>query len=338
MSDHPAYPRAPLPLLGRKTQFILLPQFSSLGLSLLSEPLFLANWLLGEEVYSWRLLSLDGAPVMSSDGQEHAVSGALDHAGFEDALFVLASFEPGKWCRSAALLRLLRTVARRRTLIAGIETGSEALAHAGLLDHRRAAIHWDCQSPMREQYPEIEITGTGYELDGPIATSAGALSNLDLALHLIEAGHGADLAGKIARHLLHRRPAPGSEADAARSGQMIDTRMRQAVALMEAHIEEPLSAPQIARRLNLSQRQLERDFLETYGLAPGRFYRQLRLNRAHRLLQQTTMSVTEIAVAAGFNSVEHFSRAYRAQFGLPPSKDRRMTTSAPASWVPSHRA
>lgn len=330
-------PREPRALLGAQAQVVVVPQFSALGLALLTEPLFLANWLLGHRRYGWRLLSLDGNPVPSSDGQRHAVSGALSDASTQDATFVIASFEPGRWCRSPALAALLRAVARQRRLIAGIETGSEALAHAGLLDHRRAAIHWDCQSPMRERHPDVEITGTGHEIDGPVATSAGALSNLGLILQLIEEAEGPALTAKIARHLLHRTAAADPQAEPGDQVAPVEARLRRATALMEAHIEEPLPGPQIAARLGQSQRQLERDFRAVYGLSPGRFYRHLRLNRAHRLLQQTTMSVTEVAVASGFASAEHFSRAYRAQFGLPPTQDRQLTTSAPASWVPSKR-
>lgn len=324
--------------LGREIQFLLMPRFSSLGLMLLTEPLFLANWLLGEDRYSWRLLSVDGARVPSSDGQTHGVSDSLEALRPDCSTFVLASFEAKTQCRAPGVASALRQVARHGALVAGIETGSVALAQAGLLAGRKVAAHWDAATPLRELHPDVTVTDSAFEVDGRVATSAGALANLDLMLHLIAATDGPGLADQVARHLLHHRP------DAARTLRASDPLLREsavnarigrAVQLMEETLEEPLSVPDLAARLGISQRQMERDFRAVYDMSPSRFYRQLRLNLAHRLLQQTDLSVTEVAVTAGFVSSEHFSRAYRAQFGVPPSRDRLQSTDAPVAWMPN---
>ncbi len=98
---------------------------------------------------------------------------------------------------------------------------------------------------------------------------------------------------------------------------------------MEIFIEEPLRAAEIARRVGVSARQLRRQFQRSMGMTLMKGYIMIRLSRAHNLLQQTNLAVTEIALSAGFRSLEHFSRAYRAAFGCAPSADRRQTITAP---------
>ncbi len=94
---------------------------------------------------------------------------------------------------------------------------------------------------------------------------------------------------------------------------------------MEQTVEEPLPCAQIARRAGLSMRRMQRLFEKALGTTPVRHYQFIRLTKAHALLQQTDLSVTEIAVSAGFGSLEHFCRIYRRQFGCRPRDDRRQS-------------
>ncbi|MEQ8442106.1 MAG: GlxA family transcriptional regulator [Alphaproteobacteria bacterium] len=326
----------------RRFQFLLLDEFSSAGLYLMTEPLFLANWLLGRDAYSWTILSLDGSPARSSSAMIHPVDGSMDDCRMDAPLFVLASFNGKALTGDRKLLALLRRLGRHGVLLGGIETGGEALAKAGLLNGYRAAVHWDNKIGFQEQFPDIDVTESGYEVDRSRITSVGGLSNLHLALHLIGEAHGSDLAAEVGRHLLVIPPG-GAAPDLHGGTQRVreqsgSSRVRRATMLMKADLENPISCQDIADRLSISLRQLERDFLAHYGLTPKKYYKVLRLNHAHSLLQQTNLSVTEISVSAGFASSEHFSRAYRAQFGCPPSQDRRQVTDAPTSWTPDHVA
>src|SRR5262249_42153264 len=108
--------------------------------------------------------------------------------------------------------------------------------------------------------------------------------------------------------------------------------------MMEESIEEPIPIPQLARRLRISLRQLQRVFVRELGTSPHNHYRLLRLARAHALLQQTTLPVTQVAVSAGYSSPEHFARVYRKAFGRAPRTDRRQATDAPVLRRPIGRA
>jgi AraC family carnitine catabolism transcriptional activator len=95
-----------------------------------------------------------------------------------------------------------------------------------------------------------------------------------------------------------------------------------AVKLMELNLEEPLSIGDIADRLAISGRELERLFKHYLQQTPSAYYRDLRLDQARWMLQQTTDSVTSISVACGFVSLSHFTRSYQQRFGKKPSRER----------------
>jgi AraC family carnitine catabolism transcriptional activator len=144
--------------------------------------------------------------------------------------------------------------------------------------------------------------------------------------------HGeADLAAEVADHLLLTRVrAPNAgQRQANETAESGDAVIAKVVQLMAAHLEEPLSCRELARRVGLSLRQVERRFAQELGLSVLQHYRNIRVAKAHQLLQQTALSVIDVAVACGFSSPEYFSRVYRRQFACLPSRDRQQSTSAP---------
>jgi AraC family carnitine catabolism transcriptional activator len=320
----------------RHIGFLLTPSFSALGLAAAMEALFIANWLSGRSLYEWRTLSRDGGDVRSSSGLPVAVDGGIAGPARYDAVFVLASFEPKENARDAKVRAWLRRLARYGTELGGIETGSEILAAAGLLDGAEAAVHWDNLQGFREVYPQCRAVAQLFTLGRGRLTCAGESSVLDMMLQWIGGHHGQSLAKEIADHLLlerqrpaaTRQPAPGP-APTASPEALDDPVLAKAIAIMEERIEEPLSLPSIAARLGISMRQLQRLFARHLGVTPLAHYMLIRLAKAHALLQQTQLPVTEAAFSAGFLSPEHFSRLYRRTFGRSPRADRNQTTDAP---------
>jgi AraC family carnitine catabolism transcriptional activator len=313
--------------------FLLLPAFPHVCLAAAIEPLFVANWLSGAPLYRWETLSADGAPVKASNGMRVPVDAGLTEDVRYDALFVLASFDVKRHTRDRRLRAWLRQVARHGATLGAIETGAEVLAAAGLLDGHEVAIHWDNLQGFQESRPQAEAVAQLYTVGRARLTCAGGSAAFDMMLAWIRARHGEALASEIASHLLLERvrapeepqPVPGTGAQ-----ETADPTLRQALALMEETIEEPLSCGRIAAKVGLSLRQLQRLFARKLSTTPSRQYRLMRLSKAHALLQQTDLGVTEIAMSAGFGSLEHFSRVYRTRFGVPPSRDRRQSVAAPA--------
>jgi len=106
------------------------------------------------------------------------------------------------------------------------------------------------------------------------------------------------------------------------AGVLTNAKLAEAVALMEANLGEPLATEDIAQLVGVSRRQLERLFKQHLDELPSRYYAELRLARARRLLQQTSQSILQIGLACGFANGSHFSNAYRARFGRTPRDER----------------
>jgi AraC family carnitine catabolism transcriptional activator len=311
---------------------LLLPNCSHLALGAVTEPLFVANWLTGKPLYRWQTVSLDGKPVRTASGLTLQVDSATADTAEFDALYVLASFDVKRLTRDRALKAWLRRVARHGATIAGIETASEVLAAAGLLDGQKVAVHWDNLQGFAESHLQCRAVAELYTVSPKRLTCAGHSAILDMMLAGIAVEQGEALAGEIAAHLMLPAWRKGEESQPApwiKARSSADPILERALAIMERTIEDPIPLRVIARRSGVTARQLQRLFARALDTTPVRHYQRLRLSRAHALLQQTDLSVTEIAVSAGFNSLEHFCRLYRRQFNCRPRDDRRQSVAAP---------
>lgn len=304
--------------------FILIPQFALMSFCSSCEPLRVANRQAGKRLYSWTLHSVNGEPVISSNGMVSQVDGNLDAIGSADYLIVVSSFNPQLGV-SAGLIKSLKLIASRGTIICGLDTGAYILARAGLLDNHKATIHWEDRSNFIQSFPQTDVLNSRYVIDGKRYTAAGAAASMDLVLEIIASQHGKQLAVQIAEQFIY---SPGNHQHtqqrfpiAERSG-INHPVVNEAISLMENHLEDTLSTSQIARLCNISLRQLERLFHAHVSTTPGRWYRQLKLKNARIQLRQSRYSIAEIAANNGFDSSASFSRAYSAQYNCPPSKDR----------------
>ena len=315
-----------------KVGFLLLPAFSQLGLAAAIEILFIANWLADARLYSWVTLSKHGSEVEASNGMRLRVDATIGSDSRYDAVFVLASFEPKEQAIDPKLRAWLRRLARSGAELGAIETGSEILAAAGLLDGHAVAVHWDNLQGFKEAYPACAARPQLFTAEQGRLTCAGASSVLDMMLHWIRIRHGDALVKEIANHLLLekvRNPGDPQLSSARQASRPVEPALRQALDIMARTIEEPLRCQEIAQAVGLSLRQLQRLFSLSLSTTPSRHYMLMRLSKAHALLQQTSLSVTEVAMSAGFSSLEHFSRVYRSRFRRAPSADRRQSTDAP---------
>jgi transcriptional regulator GlxA family with amidase domain len=313
--------------------FLTLPNYSMIAFSNAVEPLRMANRLGGETICRWTTLSLSGAAMRASNGLAVEPTVAAADSGPLDMLFVCGGVDIAQ-SYDEATLAYLRRLARRKVKLGALCTGSYVLARAGLLDFYRCAIHWENISAVRDQFPDVDFTNELFVIDRDRYTASGGTAPLDLMLNLIADRNGPDLAVAISEEfVLERIRAPLDQQRIpllARVGAG-QQKIIDAAQLMEAHVDERLSLDAIAKRIGLSRRQLERLFRQHLDRHPGRYYRELRLNRARQLLQQTNMSVMAITVSCGFQSAAHFSSCYKDLFGHPPSAERRLAGRAGAA-------
>jgi AraC family transcriptional regulator, glycine betaine-responsive activator len=317
--------------------FLLLPQFSMLAFSSAVEPLRAANRLSGRALYDWRILTVDGSPIHSSSRMHLLPDGGLDDArtdggGRLDFLFVAAGLAVQR-LREPAVMAALRRLARGGCRLGALSTGSYLLAWAGLLDGFRCTVHWESLDAFREDFPDLDVTGELFEIDGPRLTCSGGTASLDMMLSLIGRSHGRDLAAQVAEQFIHERIRDTHDHQRmSLQGRLgiSHPKLLQVITMMEAHLEEPLARAELARRAGLSTRQLERLFRRYLGRTPTRYYLELRLARARALLTQTAMSILNVALACGFVSASHFSKCYREFFNKMPREERQQTAASPA--------
>ncbi|MFC0468313.1 GlxA family transcriptional regulator [Halomonas alkalicola] len=255
-------------------------------------------------------------PGLSESG--HAEPGLAPAAADLDMLLVCA---PGAQAADEALRRRLVELAIPGRLIAGIGGGAELLARAGLLDGYRATVPWQHLEAVRRAHPRIRLSRQPFEIDRERLTCGGGTAALDMMMTLIGRQHGSQLAERVSAHFVLERVRMGEEPSGPPSGGVPES-LAEALALMEANVEEPLTTAELAEHLGISRRQLERLFKKHLQAVPSRYYLDLRLQRARRLLRESEHPAGEVAMLTGFSSAAHFSTAYRNHFGLTPREER----------------
>lgn len=312
--------------------FLLLPRFSMMALSAMIEPLRMANTQAEKPLYEWILVSADGRPVVASNDMITAVDYSMESAPDLSAVTVISSYEQERLA-DAAVLNWLRRRAVFGAAMGAVDTGSHILACAGLLDGFRATIHWENLDHFAERFPKVEVARDIFVVDGDRFTCAGATAGLDMALNLIRAQHGHELAARVADEFIYHRIR---ESDAEQRMplrqrlQVSNPRLIRAIEIMEESLSDPVLTGDIASRIGVSVKALERLFYHWLKTTPGAHYRRLRLDKARQMLQLTDLPVIDVAVECGFSSASYFSSAYKSCFGRPPREDR-------VAWRPTIR-
>lgn len=292
------------------------------------EPLRMANQLSGEALYSWATVSETGDNVVCSNGINFTTDfsvAALEKLDAFDAVFVCGGIHVHHVACDAAI-QWLRGLAKSGKVLGALCTGSQILARAGLLDGYRFTIHWENIASAREEFPHLVVSPELFEIDRDRYTCAGGTAPIDMMLHEIREQHGIELATSISEQFMCERIRDKNDRQRVPLTQRIGTsqpKLAEAVSLMEANIEEPMTLDELSHHVGLSRRQLERLFQRYLHCVPTRYYLELRLERARQLLLQTSKPIVDIALACGFVSAPHFSKCYRDTFSVPPRDERR---------------
>lgn len=306
---------------------LVVPSYSQLTLAALVEPLRMANTVADRELYRWVICADKQTAVESSSGFKLAVDQDISEVQGLDAVFVLASYEVMNYA-SARLNRFLRKQVRNRVLVGGFDAAPFLLAEAGVLDGYRATTHWDDLENFRDAYPRVDVVPERYVTDRGRITTSGSLPSFDFALEFIRQQNGLMLAMNVSGNFLYDQARPGSESQYMIAASLTNARhpvISKSIRLMEHNLQSPLTIGAIAKAVGLTERSLQRRFQSVLNISPYQYYRMLRLDASRRLLDNTGLSITEVGVATGFESRNAFTRAFKNQFGMPPSK-RRLNT------------
>lgn len=323
----PQDPARPNPVT-RRVVFLLIPNYSMIAFACAIEPLRMANWISGRALYEPVVASLDGEAVNASNGLAMTPCVALSSIRQADVVFVCGGIEPDKPATALVPLMkpLLAELSHRKSALGGICTGSYLLARAGFLNGYRCTVHWENISAMYDEFPQVVVSSDLFELDRDRFTCSGGSAPLDMMLTLIGREHGGELATSIAemfvceriRGVHDRQRIPLKQRFGSSQPKLIE-----AVELMEANLEEPMSLDELSSHVGISRRQLERLFQKHLNCVPTRYYLELRLRRARELLLRSPKSIVDVAFSCGFVSAPHFSKCYRDFFNISPREERR---------------
>jgi AraC family carnitine catabolism transcriptional activator len=304
--------------------FVLLEKFNMLSLSAMLEPLRIANYCSGRNLYGWKLLSADGSDIPASTGVAVPTQQISMNDSDWDAIIVCGGWNAERY-QNTTLVSWLQHMGRSGVILGGTETGTYILARAGLLQGCSATIHWHCHTAFRESFPGIDLQDALFVIDRRRMTCAGGTAGLDMMLQDIRYRNGKELALEVADQLLYspvrKADMPQREAQSVQQS-LVPPALQKAIDIMERNIEKPLTIPKISEMLGFSQRKLERLFNKRFGCSAVAFYRTVRLQEARVLLTHTDMSVLDICIACGFASSSYFSKSYTSQFGVRPRDHR----------------
>lgn len=280
------------------------------------DTLRVANYLAPSTLYEWEVVSFDGETVPASNGMQQMAIRPPERSRRDELVFVVASWG-GETYGNRETLDWIRRQARAGARICAVELGCYLVAKAGLAKDQEMAPHWAWAPGFHEQFHDISFKEQLYIHDTKIMSCAGAMAGVDLMLQLISDTHGDRLASEISDQMLHPMRSAGTPQRRimGRGMRSMTPIVREAIELIEGHLSDPLSVPEMAKTLGISQRQLQRHFQQDIGCTAVQFSLLLRLQHARVLLIATSLSIREIATASGFNTLSHFAHSFGEYFG-----------------------
>jgi transcriptional regulator GlxA family with amidase domain len=307
--------------------FVLFDSFNSMALA--AQTVFeFANVELGESFYELSTVSEAGGPVRASSGLM-VMTEPIEERIF-DTVVVVGS-NPRAGTPPPGIVDYARRSAESARRIASICTGAFVLAEAGLLDGRRATTHWRYAQDLRMRYPAVSVESDRiFVTDGPIWTSAGMTTGIDLALALVENDLGPDVARAVARNLVvyHWRTGGQSQHSALLELAPKSDRIQAVLTYAKKNLAAPLSIEQLAEVARLSPRQFSRSFRTETGQSPAKAVERLRLEAARLMLEESRHTVDEIAITTGLSDSRRMREAFLRIFGQPPQAFRRNARAA----------
>jgi AraC family transcriptional activator FtrA len=232
------------------------------------------------------------------------------------------------------LLSALRQAHKRGARIVSICGGAFVLAQSGLLSGKRATTHWRHTAKLAANFADIDVQSRVlYVEEGNIFTSAGSAAGIDLCLHVVRLDFGAKAANSVARRLVVAAHRDGGQSQFIERAFPARTGARLPVLLetIRGRLSEPWPIEKMAAEARVSVRSIQRHIRAATGTAPGIWLLNERIAQAREFLEETSLSVEEIARVAGFGTATNFRHHFRSVVGLAPSAYRSRFSCVPSN-------
>jgi transcriptional regulator GlxA family with amidase domain len=305
----------------RRVGYLLLEHFSLPAFTQALDTLVTAN-LLRPGLFSVSTFGLTEGEIVSDLGLVIRPDAQLSREAVRELdLLVICGGYRTALAADDVFIALLKTAAARGVTLAGLWNGAWFLGVAGLLEGYRCAIHPEHRPALAEIAKVTAVTSEPFVIDRDRLSASSPGGAFQMALQWIKALHDKALVEGIEDILSFEESRYRRIKASPRLS--VSAPLREVIKLMDANLEEPLEMDELAEHAGRSRRQLERLFKEQLGTTPQRYYLELRITEARRLLQHTELSQTDVLVACGFVSPSHFSKCYSSYFGYRPSAERR---------------
>lgn len=286
-----------------------------------------------EHGYEFMVCAVDDQPMPATGGITITTPYRLADAARADTIIVSA-YKDVDCLPPDEVLQTLRDAHDRGARILSVCSGAFALAHAGLLDGRRATTHWMYADRLQAMFPKVDVDpDVLYAIDGNVMTSAGTAAGIDLCLHVVRMDHGAQVANYFARRMVmppHRDGGQSQYVQAPVPECQGDDPIAEVSDWMVANLHEELPVEELARRALMSPRTFARRFRAATGTTPHQWLLRQRVLHAQHLLEATAESVERIATRCGFSSAAVLRQHFNRVVGTSPLAYRRTFQCVPA--------
>ena len=308
--------------------FLMLEGFPMACLTSAIEPLRAANEITGTRAFAWVLLAETASPVRSSAEVRFTPDRTLEDTAGIDHIYLISP-PTGTFADPRHAPAVLRRLDRAGLTLGAFSGGIFPLARAGLLADHKCSVHWCYEAAFKAEFPQIAAHETVIIRDRRRITASGAGAVFDLMLRLIEERLGRDTMTEVAcwfQHPFVRNEDARQKVPVPRAGGTSDAlpgKVRAAIGLFDAHIEDPLRIPDVAAAVDMSERNFERLFKRETGQSPLRYYRLMRLAKARQRVLYSADTLSEIAAAVGYLRSGPMARHYEEAFGVTPQSERK---------------
>lgn len=305
----------------------LVPGFNAFTTLAFLDPFRVANYLGGVDRYRWVFASETGGPVASSIGvdiETIAVASIADQPAF--AMLSAGWIPPD--LELSGTTAAFRRWDRLGSIVGGLSSAAYLLAGMGLLEGYRSTVHYETGPAFREAFPDLDVLGDTYVLDGKRISSCGGTGSIDLALACIDRMGDGGLVGAIGTYIFHPNRRPNDTQQVPLDLDKLRQSARRPIAALIEMLEDPAehgtSIAGICGAIGIAPARLRRMLKAETGLSPSQLRDKMRFDKARTLVLQTQLPITEIAIISGYSDLSVFSRAYRTHVGVSPKADRRL--------------
>ncbi len=317
-----------------EVQFVLLQNFSLVSFAGAVDALITANLIL-PNLFRYSTVGV-GSQLMKSDlgidvstDVELVPTSVRDNTDQQFQILVVCGGYRCSLQEAPALSDYLKAADNRGVQLCSLWNGAVHLAHAGLLNDHKCAIHPENHAFINEFFPKVMLSKNNFYVSEERASCAGPVSAIEMMLGIVSQNAGENIVRAI-REIISCDKQPEHQDSTPlqfNDNNALPSSLKEILQLMRNNIEEPLNFKEISHLVNLSTRQVERLFQNHFGTTPSRYYLGIRVDYARQLLMQSQKNILDVALASGFVTTSHFSTCFKKIYGISP-KEARNAASA----------